>query len=149
MKKVFSAIALCVVASTSFAWTLDRWEPVHMNGDFESTPWDMALIEKRPLSMDRYGRVTAWTLWAYSFDPSRTINTKNGRETYQSITSLTIYNCIQKSYGYLNTNFYKDANGETFLTSQSSPNPALEPVVPESVGDLLLSKACALARKNK
>ena len=77
-----------------------------------------------------------WTKWDFSGVKSR--------KEHSSI-NLNLGDCQQNSLGLISTTGYTVDGSVTWSQSFPEYAVAMDPAIPESIGDLMLNKACAIA----
>lgn len=144
MKHIFTLVATCLVGGAFPANLLAAtWVPVAGNAS-------MAAEVDRD-SMRRAGpKVKVWVRWLYQ--ESTDVKDAYPKLTFQSLKSLAIYNCVDKTNINLQEVFYADRDGGEVVKTNVVPETTAgyDEVVPDSMGEAILRFACdETARKRK
>lgn len=143
--------ALCsMLAAMPFLVSAASWEVVSSENTsgtaFKTFEIDTSSVIRRD------GMVRVWV--RHSFRPERELSNSAPENKYSSYIGLNHFDCEAREYAISHVIYYSDTFGKgnsvhTSTIPRESIKNNLEPIAPGTLGETMLEKVCALAKRQK
>jgi hypothetical protein len=137
MKKIWLFALLCMAFSHSHA---ADWKLVNKSDTVA------AYFDEQGIARTQ-NKIKVWVLWDY-VSPQKTDSSP--QKQYLSLKELSYYDCAERTRAPVQAVFYPGpfGTGESVETTVRDPSKVLfVDVVPDTVGESMLDRACAIARQ--